>query len=158
MSWNVYIVNGNKGVSLCIPIDVYLSPFCSICQLKASSLIFNKPTLLCCFFLFYFCSSNQTPADVQPPQTNWSQFLRTLQRWKGWYSFAPVGVLWSICHVDALLHPSFFALDVCGRLLLVCFLWVAVGGCVRALKCCLWPGQNKVSAAAWSGYHLTLRV
>ncbi|XP_026221101.1 uncharacterized protein si:ch211-151h10.2 [Anabas testudineus] len=87
--------------------------------------------------------SNQTADDVRPQQTTWPQFLKTLRPWKSWYSFAPVSVLWSICHVDVLLHPSLFAEDVCGRLLLVCLLWVVVGGCVHALKCCLRPGQNQ---------------
>lgn len=133
---------------LFITITVHFMTFLSIHHLTVSSSL----------SFYRFCSSNQTADDVRPQQTTWPQFLKTLRPWKSWYSFAPVSVLWSICHVDVLLHPSLFAEDVCGRLLLVCLLWVVVGGCVHALKCCLRPGQNQVSAAAWSGYHLTLCV
>ncbi|KAK9521206.1 hypothetical protein VZT92_021030 [Zoarces viviparus] len=86
-------------------------------------------------------SSNQTPAVHQPQQTSWSQTLRTLRR--GWYGFAPVGAVWSVCQVEATLHPSLILVDVCWRLLLVCLLWMVLGGCVHALKCCLRPGQNQ---------------
>ncbi|XP_031719580.1 uncharacterized protein LOC116392353 isoform X2 [Anarrhichthys ocellatus] len=83
-------------------------------------------------------SSNQTPAVHQPQQTSWSQTLR-----RGWYGFAPVGVVWSVCQVEATLHPSLLLVDVCWRLLLVCLLWMVLGGCVHALKCCRRPGQNQ---------------
>ncbi|XP_049433488.1 uncharacterized protein si:ch211-151h10.2 [Epinephelus fuscoguttatus] len=89
------------------------------------------------------CSSNQTSAVHEPQQTSWSQTLRTLQPWRGWYSFLPVGVVWSVCQVEAPLHPSLLLVDVCWRLLLVCLLWMILGGCVHALKCRLQPGQNQ---------------
>ncbi|XP_051255076.1 uncharacterized protein si:ch211-151h10.2 [Dicentrarchus labrax] len=86
--------------------------------------------------------SKQTQAVRQPQQTSWSQTLRTLGPLKGWYSFALVGVVWSVCQVEAPLHPS--QGDVCWRLLLVCLLWMVLGVCVLALKCRLRPGQSRV--------------
>ncbi|XP_041796699.1 uncharacterized protein si:ch211-151h10.2 isoform X2 [Chelmon rostratus] len=90
-------------------------------------------------------SSNQTPAVPQPQQTSWSQTLRTLRPWKSWHSFALPGVMWSVCQaqVEAPLHASLVLTDVCWRLLPVCLLWVVLGGCVHALKCCLRPGQEQ---------------
>ncbi|KAF3847418.1 hypothetical protein F7725_020446 [Dissostichus mawsoni] len=85
-------------------------------------------------------SSQQTPAVDQPQHTGWSQTLKTLRPWKGCSSVAPVVVVWSVCQVEAPLHPSLLLLDVCGRLLLVCLLWILLGGCVHALKCCLRHG------------------
>ncbi|XP_044059297.1 uncharacterized protein si:ch211-151h10.2 isoform X2 [Siniperca chuatsi] len=88
-------------------------------------------------------SSNQTPAVHQPQQTFWSQTLRTLRPWKDWYSFALVGVVWSLCQMEAPLHSSLLLVDVGWRLLLVCLLWMVLGGGVNALKCCLRPGHNQ---------------
>nr|XP_020470413.1 uncharacterized protein LOC109968464 [Monopterus albus] len=45
--------------------------------------------------------------------------------------------------MEALLHPSVFVVDMCWRLLMVCVLWVVLGGCVHALKCCLRSQQNQ---------------
>ncbi|KAF3693264.1 hypothetical protein EXN66_Car008940 [Channa argus] len=89
------------------------------------------------------CSSNETAADDGPQQTTWTQALCSLPPWRGWYNVVPVGVLWSLCQVEALQHLSFFVMDVCWRLLLVCLLWAVVGGCVYALKGRLRPGQNQ---------------
>uniref|UniRef100_UPI0037E7DACA uncharacterized protein isoform X1 n=1 Tax=Semicossyphus pulcher TaxID=241346 RepID=UPI0037E7DACA len=90
--------------------------------------------------------SNQT-ADSQSDETSWSQILRTRPSWrlnfKGWYSLALVGVMWSVCQVEAPLHPSVLLLDVCWRLGLVCLVWIPLGGCVYAFKNCLRPGQNQ---------------
>ncbi|XP_040902911.1 uncharacterized protein si:ch211-151h10.2 isoform X2 [Toxotes jaculatrix] len=87
--------------------------------------------------------SNQTPADGQPHHTYWSQVLGTLPSWKAWYGFAPVGVIWLICQVEALPHPFLLLVDLCWTLLLVCLLWMVLGGCFLALKWCLRPGQNQ---------------
>lgn len=73
---------------------------------------------------------------------------RLLLPWKGWHSFAPVGVVWSICQVEAPLYPSFSLVAVCWRFLQVCMLWLVLGGCVHALKRCLRRGHRQVSAAA----------
>ncbi|KAE8295023.1 hypothetical protein D5F01_LYC05946 [Larimichthys crocea] len=86
---------------------------------------------------------NQTPAVLQLLQTSWSQTLRTVRPWKGWYSFALVGVVWSVCQVEEPQHPSLFLTGVCWRLLLVCSLWIVLGGCAHVLRCCLRPGQNQ---------------
>ncbi|XP_068580983.1 uncharacterized protein si:ch211-151h10.2 isoform X2 [Cebidichthys violaceus] len=86
-------------------------------------------------------SSNQTPAVHQPQQTSWLQTLRTLRQ--GWYSFASVGVVWSVCQMEVTVHPSLLLVDVCWRVLLVCLLWMVLGGCVHVLKCCLRPEQNQ---------------
>ncbi|KAI9548072.1 hypothetical protein NQZ68_013091 [Dissostichus eleginoides] len=85
-------------------------------------------------------SSQQTPVVDQPQHTGWSQTLKTLRPWKGCSSVAPVVVVWSVCQVEAPLNPSLLLLDVCGRLLLVCLLWILLGGCVHALKCRLRHG------------------
>nr|XP_040038885.1 uncharacterized protein si:ch211-151h10.2 [Gasterosteus aculeatus aculeatus] len=85
-------------------------------------------------------NSNQTPSTHQPQQTSWLQTLRTLR--PGWYSFAPVGVVWSICRVEGTPSASLLPVDVCWRLLAVCLLWMALGGCVHALKCCLRPRRG----------------
>ncbi|TMS07745.1 hypothetical protein E3U43_011838 [Larimichthys crocea] len=74
---------------------------------------------------------NQTPAVLQLLQTSWSQTLRTVRPWKGWYSFALVGVVWSVCQVEEPQHPSLFLTGVCWRLLLVCSLWIVLGGCAH---------------------------
>ncbi|XP_026170253.1 uncharacterized protein LOC113134893 [Mastacembelus armatus] len=91
-------------------------------------------------------SSNQTSADVKSHQKSWSQVFRTLRPWTGWYSFAPVGVIWSICQAEVLLHPCLLEVDVCWSFLLVCLLWMVLGGCVHALKCCLRSEQNQEGA------------
>ncbi|KAM8768156.1 uncharacterized protein AB9X84_020341 [Acanthopagrus schlegelii] len=91
-------------------------------------------------------SSNPTAAVRQPQETSRSQTLRTLRTLRprrGWHNLAAVGVVWSVCQVEAPLHPCLSPVDVCWRLLWVCVLWAAVGVCVRALKCCLRPGQNQ---------------
>lgn len=103
-------------------------------------------------------SSSQTPADSQPHHTVWSQALRTLQPWRGWCSFAPVGVVWFLCQVEAPLHPYALLVDLCWWFLLVPLLWVTLGACVYALKYCLRPGPDQVSAAAWTWSPLTLLV
>ncbi|XP_076591777.1 uncharacterized protein LOC143323669 [Chaetodon auriga] len=89
-------------------------------------------------------SSNQTSAVPQPQQPSWSQTLRTLRPWRGWHSFALPGAVWSVCRAQAEepLHP-WLLVDVCWRLLLVCLLWMLLGGCVHALKRCLQPGQEQ---------------
>lgn len=68
--------------------------------------------------------------------------------------------MWSVCQaqVEAPLHASLVLTDVCWRLLPVCLLWVVLGGCVHALKCCLRPGQEQVSAAASTESHLAVLV
>ncbi|XP_069017355.1 uncharacterized protein [Embiotoca jacksoni] len=83
-------------------------------------------------------SSNQTTADGWSQHTFWSQTIRSL---RPWYSFAPAGVVWSVCQLEALLHPSVLLVDVCWRLLLLSLLWIVLGGCIHALKCCLRPRQ-----------------
>ncbi|XP_038548262.1 uncharacterized protein si:ch211-151h10.2 isoform X1 [Micropterus salmoides] len=88
-------------------------------------------------------SSYQTTAVRQQQQRLWSQILRTLRPWKGWYSFPLVGVVWSVCQVDAPLHSSLLLVDVGWRLLLVCLLWMVMGGGVYALRYCLRPGHNQ---------------
>ncbi|XP_063762490.1 uncharacterized protein si:ch211-151h10.2 isoform X2 [Eleginops maclovinus] len=88
-------------------------------------------------------SLHQTPVVDPPQHTHWSQTLKTLRPWKGCYSLAPVVVVWSVCQVEAPLHPSLLLLDVCCRLLLVCLLWMLLGGCVHALKCRLQQGQHQ---------------
>ncbi|XP_042343109.1 uncharacterized protein si:ch211-151h10.2 isoform X2 [Plectropomus leopardus] len=88
-------------------------------------------------------SSNQTPLVHQSQQTSWSQTLRTLLPWRSWFSFLPVGVVWLVCQVEAPLHLYQPLVDVCLRLLLVCLLWMVLGGCVYALKYRLQPGQNQ---------------
>ncbi|XP_037318647.2 uncharacterized protein si:ch211-151h10.2 [Pungitius pungitius] len=84
-------------------------------------------------------SSNQTPSADLPQQTSWLHTLRTLR--PSWYSFAPVGAVWSICQVEV--HYSVLPVDMCWRLLTVCLLWMVLAGCVHALKCCLRPGHNE---------------
>ncbi|GAA6235697.1 uncharacterized protein LOC108876113 [Lates japonicus] len=88
-------------------------------------------------------SSNQTQADGQPHHTTWPQALWMLRPWTDWYGFAPFGIMWLVCQVEALLHPNVSLVDVCWRFLLVCLLWTVLGGCTHALKCCLRPGQNQ---------------
>ncbi|XP_067451936.1 uncharacterized protein si:ch211-151h10.2 [Thunnus thynnus] len=51
--------------------------------------------------------------------------------------------MWSVCQVEAQLHPSLLLVDVCWRFLQVCMLWLVLGGCVHALKHCLRLGQRK---------------
>ncbi|XP_034403653.1 uncharacterized protein si:ch211-151h10.2 [Cyclopterus lumpus] len=91
--------------------------------------------------LHYSRSSNQSPVGHQPQQTSRFQTLRILRQ--GWSSFAPAGVVWSVCQVEATLHPSLLLVAVLWRLLLVCLLWMVLGGCVHALKCCLRAGQDR---------------
>ncbi|XP_047450499.1 uncharacterized protein si:ch211-151h10.2 [Mugil cephalus] len=86
-------------------------------------------------------SSNQTPDNVPKRNTSWAQISRTSLR--PWYSLAPVGVVWSVCQLEALSHPSVSPLDVCWRLLSVCLLWIILGGCFRVLKCRLQPGHKQ---------------
>ncbi|XP_022058472.1 uncharacterized protein si:ch211-151h10.2 isoform X2 [Acanthochromis polyacanthus] len=72
-----------------------------------------------------------------------TEVLRPL---RPWFSWAPVGVVWSLCQLEALLHPSASLLDVCWRLLLLLLLLlllVALGGYIYALKICLQPGQEQ---------------
>ncbi|XP_018520947.1 uncharacterized protein si:ch211-151h10.2 isoform X2 [Lates calcarifer] len=88
-------------------------------------------------------SSNQTQADGQPHHTSWPQALWTPRPWTDWYSFAPFGIMWLVCQVEVLLHPNVSLVDVCWRFLLVCLLWMVLGGCAHALKYCLRPGQNQ---------------
>ncbi|XP_035766113.1 uncharacterized protein si:ch211-151h10.2 [Neolamprologus brichardi] len=85
-------------------------------------------------------SSAQTQADAQSQHTPWSQIVGTLG---AWYGFTPVFVVWSVCQVEALPHPSVLRVDVCWRLLFVCLLLISLGGCIHALKCCLQPGQSQ---------------
>ncbi|KAM7398970.1 hypothetical protein PAMP_018269 [Pampus punctatissimus] len=87
--------------------------------------------------------SNQTSADVQPQDTLWSQTMKRLLLWKDWYSFALVGVVWSVCQVETPLHPSLLLVYVCWRFLHVCMLWLVLAGCVHALKRCLRLGQTQ---------------
>ncbi|XP_031142926.1 uncharacterized protein si:ch211-151h10.2 isoform X1 [Sander lucioperca] len=86
--------------------------------------------------------SNKAPVVRQPQQTSWSQTVRN-----SWYTFAPVGVVWSVCQLEAPLQqqqqPSLFLLDVCWRLLWLGSLWMALAGCVHALKWRLRPGHNQ---------------
>ncbi|KAF1394402.1 hypothetical protein PFLUV_G00026840 [Perca fluviatilis] len=84
--------------------------------------------------------SNKAPVvHHHPQQTSWSQTVR-----KAWYTFAPVGVVWSVCQLEApLQQPSLFLLDVCWRLLWLASLWMALAGCVHALKWRLRPGHNQ---------------
>lgn len=116
--------------------------------------------LTCKIWVVFLChSSNQTAAAGQPQETSWSQTPRTLRTprpGRGWYSLAAVGVVWSVCQVEAPLHPSLSPVDVCWRLLWVCALWMAVGVCVHALKCCLRPEQNQVNTATWAESHSAL--
>ncbi|XP_070826697.1 uncharacterized protein [Chaetodon trifascialis] len=90
-------------------------------------------------------SLSQTSAVPQPQQSSWSQTLRTLRPWRGCHRFALPGAVWSVCQAQAEepLHPSLLLVDVCWRLLLVCLLWMLLGGCVHALKRCLQPGQEQ---------------
>uniref|UniRef100_UPI003AB056F3 uncharacterized protein isoform X1 n=1 Tax=Centroberyx gerrardi TaxID=166262 RepID=UPI003AB056F3 len=79
--------------------------------------------------------SSQPPADAQSQRRSWSQTLRAGNPWRGWLTVALVGVVWSVCQVEAPLHPSLCLVEVCWRLLLVCMLFIVLGGCVHALKC-----------------------
>ncbi|KAA8594106.1 hypothetical protein FQN60_004940 [Etheostoma spectabile] len=83
-------------------------------------------------------SSNKAPVVHQPQKTSWSQTTRT-----GWYTFAPVGVVWCVCQLEAPLQPSPVLLGVCWRLLWLGVLWMTLAGCVRALKWCPRPGHNQ---------------
>ncbi|XP_005736097.1 uncharacterized protein LOC102212253 [Pundamilia nyererei] len=85
-------------------------------------------------------SSAQTQVVAQSQHTPWSQIVGTLG---AWYGFTPVFVVWSVCQVEALPHPSVLIVDVCWRLLFVCLLLISLGGCIHALKCCLQPGQSQ---------------
>ncbi|XP_041849827.1 uncharacterized protein si:ch211-151h10.2 isoform X2 [Melanotaenia boesemani] len=84
-------------------------------------------------------SSNQKPDEGHVQHMSWSQSLRTL---RPWYSFAPVVAVWSVCQLEMLLHPSLSTVEVCCRLLLVCLLWIVLGGCIYALQRCLRPGKS----------------
>ncbi|XP_019943754.2 uncharacterized protein [Paralichthys olivaceus] len=88
-------------------------------------------------------SLNPPPVDAQPDLTSWSQVVRTLRPWRSYWYFGPVGVVWLVCQLETLPHTTLSLADVCWRLLLVCFLWVVLGGCVQALRCCLQPGRNQ---------------
>ncbi|XP_032361941.1 uncharacterized protein si:ch211-151h10.2 isoform X1 [Etheostoma spectabile] len=88
-------------------------------------------------------SSNKAPVVHQPQKTSWSQTTRT-----GWYTFAPVGVVWCVCQLEAPLQPSPVLLGVCWRLLWLGVLWMTLAGCVRALKWCPRPGHNQFKGAS----------
>lgn len=79
-------------------------------------------------------------ADGQLSNPTWSQTVRTLPPWS---SLAPVGVVWSVCQLEALLHPSLSLLDVCCRLLLVGLLWIILGCCIFTLRSRLRPGHSE---------------
>lgn len=117
----------------------------------------HSPLTLCLLPCFS-SSPNHTLAIFQPRQTSWPQTLGTLRPWKEWYSFALVGVVWSFCQVEALPHPFLSLMYVCWRLLLMCLLWLVLGGCIRILECCLWQKQKQVSAATQTESLLTLSV
>ncbi|XP_068174134.1 uncharacterized protein si:ch211-151h10.2 isoform X2 [Antennarius striatus] len=95
-----------------------------------------------------YSSPNQAPA-VQPQQTSWLQTLRTWQLGKDTDKFILVGAVWSVCTLEASLSPSLLLVDMCWRLLLVGLLWLALGGCVHALKHCMGlspnPGEHPLS-------------
>lgn len=91
-------------------------------------------------------SAAQTPAD-RAPNTTWSQTVRTLPPWT---SLAPVGVVWSVCQLEALLHPSLSLPDVCCRLLLVGLLWIILGCCIFTLKGRLRPGHSQEERPRWT--------
>ncbi|CAB1452849.1 unnamed protein product [Pleuronectes platessa] len=80
--------------------------------------------------------SNPPPVDAQPHPTSRSQFETTLRPWRSYWYFAPVGVVWLVCQVEA-------QADVCWRLLLLGFLWTVLGGCVQALRWRLQPGHDQ---------------
>lgn len=101
----------------------------------------------CLGFVCFTYSSAQTQVVAQSQHTPWSQIVGTLG---AWYGFTPVFVVWSVCQVEALPHPSVLIVDVCWRLLFVCLLLISLGGCIHALKCCLQPGQSQVSTASWT--------
>lgn len=103
---------------------------------------------LCLLSPFFYSYSNQIPAVFQSQQTSWSQILRTLRPCTEWYSFVLVGVVWSVCQAEAPLHPSLLLNYLCWRLLLLCLLWLALGGCIHVLRCCLWPGHKQVGETA----------
>ncbi|XP_060903065.1 uncharacterized protein si:ch211-151h10.2 isoform X1 [Labrus mixtus] len=92
-------------------------------------------------------SLRETLAAYQPQEISWSQIRRKLPHWnlnfRGCYSFALVAAVWSVCQVEAPLHPSVLLVDVCWRLVLVCSVWMGLGGCVHALKSSLRPGQTQ---------------
>ncbi|KAM9319134.1 uncharacterized protein KZ484_023431 isoform 2-T2 [Pholidichthys leucotaenia] len=85
-----------------------------------------------------FKSSSQTSAFVQPLHTCWSHTVVTLLPW---YRFAPAFAVFSMFHLEALLHPSLPLLDVCWSLFSVGLVGAFVAGCIHGLRCCLWPGQ-----------------
>ncbi|KAM9853755.1 uncharacterized protein ACBR49_004543 [Aulostomus maculatus] len=81
--------------------------------------------------------SNQTPADVQPVQhSSWSKTLKALGPCRTWSSLIPVAVVWSVCQVEAPLP------DASWRFVLVCLLWMLLGGFVFALRSFLKPGKK----------------
>lgn len=91
-----------------------------------------------------FRSAHQTLVVPQPQETSWPHTLSSLPPWKEWHHFALVVVVWSVFQAEAPLQPSLLLLYVCWRLLLMCLLWLGLGGCVYFLKCCF---QKQVSVA-----------
>ncbi|KAF7650413.1 hypothetical protein LDENG_00126430, partial [Lucifuga dentata] len=69
------------------------------------------------------------PQHALSPCRSWSGSL-----WRGWFTLVPVGAVWSVCQMEALLQPSVLLLDFGWRFLLVCMLWLLMGGCVYAMK------------------------
>ncbi|CAN9510949.1 unnamed protein product [Ophioblennius macclurei] len=89
----------------------------------------------------------QRVTDAQTQNTTWSQTVRTLQPWS---SLAPVGVVWTVCQLEALLHPSLSLLDVGCRLLLVGLLWIILGCFIFTLKRRLRPGNSQEDSLRWT--------
>lgn len=95
-----------------------------------------------------YSSAHQIPAVPQPQQTSWPHTFSSLPPWKEWHHFALVVVVWSVFQAEAPLQPSLLLLYVCWRLLLMCLLWLALGGCVYLLKC--WFQKQVSTATNWA--------
>lgn len=83
---------------------------------------------------------------LQSRQTAWSLVLGAFHSCREWYSFALVGVVLSICQAEAPLHPYLLLSHVLWRVLLLCVLWLAVGGCIHILRSRLRPRHKQVSS------------
>lgn len=90
-------------------------------------------------------SSHQIPPV---PQTSWPHTFSLLPPWKEWHHFALVVVVWSAIQAEAPLQPSLLLLYVCWRLLLMCLLWLGLGGCMYFLKC--WFQKQVSTATNWA--------
>ncbi|XP_076002032.1 uncharacterized protein LOC142995036 [Genypterus blacodes] len=84
----------------------------------------------------------KTPGTAQC--RSWSRGLRVSIPWRAWFTIATVGVVWSVCQLEAPVRPSVSPVDVGWMFVLVCTLWMLLGGCVFALKRYLQLGERQV--------------